>query len=87
MATLGFTRADFDVLKVEGFNERMQQIYARVRPRLIRRRFRANEVRVWLSLITHNLGNLWWRLVLPARIGNCSLTSSQQRPVKTGGAY
>ncbi len=36
MATLGFMRADFDVFKVEGFNERMQQIYARVRPRLVR---------------------------------------------------
>src|SRR5208282_3180991 len=36
MATLGFTRRDFEVFKVEGFNERMQQIYARVRPRLVR---------------------------------------------------
>jgi hypothetical protein len=31
------------------------------------------------------LGNLWRRLVLPKRIGTWSLTSSQQRPVKTGG--
>ena len=31
-----------------------------------------------------NLGNLWRRLVLPARIG-WSLTSLQQRLVKTGG--
>ncbi len=36
MATLGFTRADFGVFKVEGFDDRMQQIYARVRPRLLR---------------------------------------------------
>jgi len=36
VATLGFMRADFEVFKVEGFNERMQQIYARVRPRLVR---------------------------------------------------
>jgi len=32
-----------------------------------------------------NPGNLWRRLVLPARIGNRSLTSLQQRLVKTGG--
>jgi len=33
-------------------------------------RFRANEVRRWLSLIASNLRNLWRRLVLPARVGN-----------------
>jgi hypothetical protein len=48
-------------------------------------RFRANEVRLWLSLIASNLGNLWRRLVLPARVGNWSLTSLQRRVVKTGG--
>jgi uncharacterized protein YktB (UPF0637 family) len=32
----GFTPVDFEVFKVEGFNERMQQIYAHVRPKLIR---------------------------------------------------
>ena len=36
MATLGFTAVDFEVFKVEGFNERMQQIYAHVRPKLVR---------------------------------------------------
>jgi uncharacterized protein YktB (UPF0637 family) len=36
VATLGFTPADFEVFKVEGFNERMQQIYAHVRPKLLR---------------------------------------------------
>ena len=36
MTTLGFTRGDFDVFKVEGFNQRMEQIYAHVRPKLIR---------------------------------------------------
>lgn len=36
MATLGFTSASFKVFEVEGFNERMQQIYAHVRPRLVR---------------------------------------------------
>jgi hypothetical protein len=53
--------------------------------RLSCHRFRANEVRLWLSLIAYNLGNLWRRLVLPGRIGNWSLTSLQQRLVKTGG--
>ncbi len=36
MAGLGFTPTDFAVFKVEGFNERMQQIYAHVRPKLLR---------------------------------------------------
>ena len=53
--------------------------------RLSCHRFRANEVRLWLSLIAYNLGNLWRRLVLRARISNWSLTSLQQRLVKTGG--
>ena len=43
------------------------------------------EVRLWLSVIAHNLGNLWRRLVLPLRVGNWSLTSLQPRLVKTGG--
>ena len=45
----------------------------------------ANEVRLWLSVIAYNLGNLWRRLALPGRIGNWSLTSLQQWLVKTGG--
>lgn len=53
--------------------------------RLSCHRFRANEVRLWLSLIAYNLGNLWRRLVLPKRIESWSLTSLQQRIVKTGG--
>ena len=36
VARLGFTRADFEVFKIEGFNERMPQIYGRIRPRLVR---------------------------------------------------
>ena len=48
-------------------------------------RFRSNEVRLWLSVIAYNLGNLWRRLALPLRVGNWSLTSLQQRLVKTGG--
>jgi hypothetical protein len=53
--------------------------------RLSCHRFRADEVRLWLSLIAYNLGNLWRRLVLPMRIDTWSLTSLQQRLVKTGG--
>src|SRR6202158_5925869 len=53
--------------------------------RLSCHRFRANEVRLWLSLIAYNLGNLLRRLVLPKKIESWSLTSLQQRLVKTGG--
>jgi hypothetical protein len=53
--------------------------------RLSCHRFRSNEVRLWLSVIAYNPGNLWRRHVLPQRIGNSSLTSLQQRLVKTGG--
>jgi Transposase DDE domain group 1 len=53
--------------------------------RLSCHRFRANEVRLWLSVLAYNLGNLWRRLSLPARVANWSLTSLQQRRVKTGG--
>jgi hypothetical protein len=53
--------------------------------RLSCHRFRSNEVRLCLSVIAYNLGNLWRRLVLPRRIEKWSLTSLQQRLVKTGG--
>jgi len=53
--------------------------------RLSCHRFRGNEVRLWLSVIACNLGNLWRRLVLPKRIYGWSLTSLQQRLVKAGG--
>jgi len=53
--------------------------------RLSCHRFRPNEVRLWLSVIVYNLGNLWRRLALPRRIDGWSLTSLQQRLVKTGG--
>jgi hypothetical protein len=53
--------------------------------RLSCHRFRANEVRLQLSVLAYNLGNLWRRLVLPARIDTWALTSLQQRHVKTGG--
>jgi hypothetical protein len=47
-------------------------------------RFRAKHVRLWLSVLAYNLGNLWRRLVLLKKIENWSLTSLQQRLVKTG---
>lgn len=53
--------------------------------RLSCHRFRANEVRLQLSVLAYNLGNLWRRLVLPRRIDSWSLTSLQQRLVKSGG--
>ena len=53
--------------------------------RLSCHRFRSNEVRLALSLLAYNLGNLWRRLVLPQRIEKWSLTSLQQRLMKTGG--
>ena len=52
--------------------------------RLSCHRFRANELRLWLSVIAYNLGNLR-RLALPTRSGNWSMTSLRQRLVKTGG--
>jgi hypothetical protein len=53
--------------------------------RLSCHRFRSNQVRLALSLLLYNLGNLWRRLGLPRGIKNWSLTSLQQRLVKTGG--
>jgi len=35
---------------------------------------RSNQVRLALSLLAYNLGNLWRRLALPRRIENWSLT-------------
>jgi len=42
-------------------------------------------VRLWLSVIAYNPGNFWRRLVLPKRFDHWSLTSLQQRLVKTSG--
>lgn len=53
--------------------------------RLSCHRFRANEVRLQLSVLAYNLGNLWRRLGLPPSIKSWSLTSLQQRLMKTGG--
>ena len=49
--------------------------------RLSCQRLRSNEVRLWLSVIAYNLGNLWRRLALPSRIEQLA----EQRLVKTGG--
>jgi hypothetical protein len=46
---------------------------------------RSDELRFGLSVIAYSLGNLWRRLVLSRRIHACSLTSLQQRLVKTAG--
>jgi hypothetical protein len=46
--------------------------------RLSCHRFRSNAVRLWLSLIACNLGNLGRRLVLPKGIEGWSMTSLQQ---------
>ena len=53
--------------------------------RLSCHRFRSNQVRLALSLLAYNLGNLWRRLALPQRIEKWWLTSLQQRLVKTVG--
>jgi len=55
--------------------------------RLSCHRFRANEVRLQLSVLAYNLGNLWRRLGRPTRIARWSVTSLQQRLVKTGGRF
>jgi hypothetical protein len=53
--------------------------------RLSCHRFRANDVRLQLSVLAYNLGNLWRRLGIPRRIQSWSLTSLQRRLLKTGG--
>ena len=53
--------------------------------RLSCHKFRSNEVRLWLTIIAYNLGNLWRRLGLPNRIKSWSLTSLQHRLMKPGG--
>ncbi len=42
-------------------------------------------MRLWLSVMAYNLGNLWRRLGLPRKVKSWSLTSLQHRLVKTGG--
>ena len=47
--------------------------------------FRANEVRLQLSVLAYNLGNLWRRLGLPQQDQELVADELQQRLVKTGG--
>jgi hypothetical protein len=79
-------RMQGEVLFSETLEATAAEIVAAVKmTRLSCHRFAANEVRLWLSVLAYNLGNLWRRLALPRGIGSWSLTSSQQRLVKTGG--
>jgi hypothetical protein len=55
--------------------------------RLSSHRFRANEVRLRLSLLAYDLGNLWRRLVRPKRVERWSLTSPQSAPSRRVGAW
>jgi Transposase DDE domain group 1 len=95
-----FLRVGFIVTNLMGSNRPVVRFYSKrgtaepwieeakqavAMTRLSCHRFRANEVRLWLSLIAYNLGNLWRRLALPMRVATWSLTSLQQRLVKTGG--
>jgi hypothetical protein len=52
--------------------------------RLSCQRFRATEVRLWLSLIAYHLGSLWRRLLLPQRIEKWSLTKLAAAAGKDG---
>lgn len=53
--------------------------------RLSCHRFRGNEVRLQLSVLAYNLGNLLRRLGLPRSIKSWSLSSLQHRLLRTGG--
>jgi hypothetical protein len=48
-------------------------------------RFRADDVRLQLSVLASNLGNLWRRLVSPSQGETWSLISLQQRLINTAG--
>ena len=53
--------------------------------RLSCHKFMANQVRLWLFVLTYNLGNFMRRLVLPEDMKHWTLTSLQTRLIKTGG--
>ena len=53
--------------------------------RLSCHKFVANQVRLWLFILTYNLGNFFRRLALPEAIKSWSLTSIQTRLIKIGG--
>src|ERR1700730_12640065 len=50
--------------------------------RLSCHRFRANEVRLWLSVLAYNLGNLWRRLGVPGPSGRGVLSSLERERVE-----
>ena len=52
--------------------------------RLSCHRFRPNQVRLWLNVMAYNLGSRRRRPALPNRIDKWSVSSLQQRLVKTG---
>ena len=54
--------------------------------RLSCHRFRANEVRLQLSVLAYNLGNLWRRLVLPTRIDTLVADQPPAAPRQDGWA-
>ena len=47
----------------------------------------ANQVRLWLFVLTYNLGNFMRRLVLPEDMKHWTLTSLQTRLIKTVGDW
>ena len=53
--------------------------------RLSCHKFVATQVRLWLFVLTYNLGNFMRRLVLPEDMKHWTLTSLQTRLIKTGG--
>ena len=53
--------------------------------RLSCHKFVANQVRLWLFVLTYNLGNFMRRLVLPEDMKHWTLTSLRTRLIKTGG--
>ena len=53
--------------------------------RLSCHKFVTNQVRLWLFVLTYNLGNFMRRLVLPEDMKHWTLTSLQTRLIKTGG--
>ena len=53
--------------------------------RLSCHRFVANQVRLWLFVLAHNLGNFMRRLTLPESVKHWSLRSVQTKLIKMGG--
>ena len=66
-----------------GFSERIEEHLTDSRAN--NARFSFTDLLRQSVYIAYNLGNLWRRLLLPRRIEKGSLTSLQQRLVKTGG--